>query len=205
MTRFAVLTCLVCAPAWLFARAPQRAAGRAAVPKVSTAVKCAADLGLGVKSGRRFCDVIIAGTAADSIAVTIPAHRGVAKLYFDLHNRFALPPDAAPPAQIFTRNSAIVAVVGPKAEIGRGASVSEFRTGADLFDRIAGGGTGGVKSVGPGPATPIEMTIPAGSSAVGIIGVRLEVLTRLGKQTYDTPGRPVAIVSNLRVEYTALR
>jgi len=48
----------------------------------------------------------------------------------------------------------------------------------------------------------VNVTIPVGVTSVGIIGVRLEVLTRLGKQVYDTPGRPVGIVSNIRVEYT---
>jgi hypothetical protein len=38
-------------------------------------------------------------------------------------------------------------------------------------------------------------------SEIGIVGVRLEVLTRNGRDTFDTPGRPVAIVSNLRIEY----
>ena len=37
-------------------------------------------------------------------------------------------------------------------------------------------------------------------TAVGIVGVRLRVTTRLGSQTFDSPGRPVAIVSNVRLE-----
>jgi hypothetical protein len=60
-----------------------------------------------------------------------------------------------------------------------------------------------VKAVAPGPAEPIRFTIPAGVSTVGIVGTRLEVLTRAtGTQTFETPGRPVAIVSNLRLDYT---
>jgi hypothetical protein len=52
----------------------------------------------------------------------------------------------------------------------------------------------------------VRFTIPAGVSTVGVVGARLKVLTRLnGAETFDTPGRPVAIVSNLRLEYTPAR
>jgi hypothetical protein len=201
----AVAACAVCASAVLLATPGQRATPGPRAGTVGTTAKCAAELGLGVASGRRFCDVIIATKAADSIAVALPPHRGSAKLLFDLHNRVAAGPDTGQTAQTFARNSAIVAVVGAKSEIARAAAVSEFRTLTDLFDRIAGGGPGGVKAVGPGPATPIDVTIPPATPVVGIVGVRLEVVTRLGKQSYDTAGRPIAIVSNIRAEYTPLR
>ena len=199
-----VLLCAVSASTLLAAEALQRGAsrgGRGAPP----APACAEALGTGVSTGRSFCDVIIATKSADSVEVKIPAHRGPAKLLFDLHNRVAVPPDGRSSPQTFARSTAVVAVVGPKGEIGRGAAVSEFRKVADLFDRIGGGPAGGPKTVAPGPPTPLEVTIPAGITTVGIVGVRLEVLTTLGKQAYDTPGRPIAIASNVRVEYTSLR
>jgi len=183
---------------------PQRARGPAT--KTTTAATCAAELGTGQKSGRQFCDVILATTAAASIAMTIPAHRGAATLSFDLHNRFAVPPESMDVAHAFARQAAVVSVIGPKGEIGKAVAVGEFRTAADLFDRIGGGaGLGGVKAVGPGPATPIEITIPIGVTSVGIVGVRLDVTTRLGDQRYDTPGRPIAIASDMKIEYTPSR
>jgi hypothetical protein len=179
---------------------PQRARGSA--PRTTTAATCAGDLGTGQKSGRAFCDVIMAASGAGSIAMTIPTHRGTAALSFDLHNRFAVPPESMDPVQAFARQSAVVAVIGPKGEIGRGIAVGEFRTSADLFDRIVGGGApGGVKAIGPGPATAVAITIPAGVTSIGIVGIRLDVTTRLGNQRYDTPGRPIAIASNLKIEY----
>jgi hypothetical protein len=186
------------------AGAPQRARGPA--NRTTTAATCVADLGTGQKSGRQFCDVILATAAASSIAMTIPAHRGTAELSFDLHNRFAVPPESMDVVHAFARQVAVVSVIGPKGEIGRAVAVGEFRTATDLFDRISGGaGPGGVKAVGPGPATPIKITIPAGVSSIGIVGVRLDVTTRLGNQRYDTPGRPVAIASDLKIDYTPLR
>jgi hypothetical protein len=43
--------------------------------------------------------------------------------------------------------------------------------------------------------------VPAGLPSVGLVGTRLSVLTRANQDVFDTPGRPVAIVSNLRLEY----
>jgi hypothetical protein len=38
-----------------------------------------------------------------------------------------------------------------------------------------------------------------------IVGVKLEVTRRLTANAYDTAGRPIAVVSNVRVEYTPSR
>jgi len=182
-----------------------RRAARGAPARPVTTVKCASEVGQGVTTTRLFCDVIISDKAADSVLVTLPPHRGTARLMFDLHNRLAVPPESGLPAPTYSRNTSIVSVIGPKGEIGRAAAVSEFRTAADLYDRVAGTAPNSVKAVAPGPATAVEITIPAGVTSTGIVGARLDVLTRLGKQSYETPGRPIAIVSNVRVEYTPPR
>jgi hypothetical protein len=175
--------------------------------KVAQEAKCASELGKGAKSNRPFCDVVITDKPAESVSMVVPRHRGPATLHFDLHNRFTVPPDSVQPAQAYARNVATVAVLSPKGDvIGRGAAVSEFRSPADLFDRISGGALpGGMKAIAPGVATPVDITVPAGAASIAIVGVRLEVTTRLGTQAYDTPGRPVAIVSNLRIDYTPLK
>jgi hypothetical protein len=186
--------------------AGQRAAGSAKAPgtRVSTANTCAASLGTGLKSKRTFCDVIIAKTPKESVAMVIPPHTGTVTLMFDLHNRFTLPAVPAATALAFARHEAIVSVVKPTGEVlGRAAIVREFRTAADLFDQITGGGRpGGVKAVAPGPAEPMRFTLPADLTSIGIVGARLQTFTRLGgDEVFETPGRPVAIVSNLRLEY----
>ncbi|MCC7009259.1 MAG: hypothetical protein IT184_10610 [Acidobacteria bacterium] len=171
--------------------------------RTSTAATCAAELGTGVKTTRTFCDVLIGAAPADSIAITIPRHSGAATLLFELHNRFTVPAIIVPGALTFARHEAMVAIVQPTGDVlSRAAVIGEFRTPADLFDQI-GGGTrpGGVIAVAPGPSESIRITIPAGVTTVGIVGVRLRVMTRASGETYDTPGRPVAIVSNVRVQY----
>src|SRR4030095_11978172 len=74
--------------------------------KTSTAFTCAADLGSGVASRRRFCDVIVASVAADSVSVSVPPHAGTATLAFDLHNRFMVSA-STDPVQSFTRHVAV--------------------------------------------------------------------------------------------------
>jgi len=201
--RVAVLSLLVVATIVIPLPA-QRATGRGAIGRVSTDAQCAADLGTGVKSRRTFCDVLVANTPAGSVMMTIPRHIGAATLHFDLHNRFTVPALAVPPLLAFARHEAVVSVIQPTGDvIGRAAVVREFRSVSDLFDQIGGGGRpGGVKAVAPGPAEAVRFTIPAGVSTIGLVGVRLKVLTRSGEEAFEAPGRPVAIVSNLRVQYT---
>ena len=169
-----------------------------------TAATCAVDQGVGLRSKRRFCDVIIASTARESVTMTLPAHSGEATLMFDLHNRFAVPPANVDAAQVFTRQTALVAVIRPTGEVIDRAAVSrEYRTPADLFDRIGGAGRGSPpKAIAPGHAQPVRITIPAGVASIGIVGTRLEEWRATGRGSSDAPARPIAFVSNLRIEYT---
>lgn len=196
-------TCLVGAATVVGAQSPSLPA-RAPGTRISTAVDCAASLGTGVKSRRTFCDAVIAAAPKDSVLVNIPDHAGTATLFFDLHNRFTLPEAPGAPELAFAKHAAIVRVVrGTGQEIGRAASIREFRTPADLFDQIGGGGRpGGIKAIAPGPAESVRFTIPAGVSSIGIVGLSLRVRSvAIEEEVFDTPGRPVAIVSNVRVEY----
>jgi len=180
---------------------PQR--GAKPTRRTTTAVTCSSDLGRGAKSARQFCDVLISKAGAESVVMAIPPHSGTATLKFDLHNRFVVPLGRSDPGATFTRNSAIVAVLRSTGEqISRAAVAGEFRTVQDLFDRISGAGPGGVKAVAPGPAEPYEVTIPTTVSSISLVGVRVEVLRRTGQATLENEGTPVAIVSNLRIEYT---
>lgn len=186
--------------------AAQTRATRPPAKKTSTQMTCAEDLGLGVASRRHFCDVIVASVAADSVSISIPPHTGAATLMFDLHNRFTVP--AGQPldlSQSFTRQTAVVAVVRQTGDVIDRAAVSrDYRTTADLFDRIAGSGgrSAAPKADAPGAPQPIKVTIPAGLGIVGIVGTRLEEWRASGRGAYDEPGRAIAIVSNVRVEYT---
>jgi hypothetical protein len=84
----------------------------------------------------------------------------------------------------------------------RGAVQAEFRSADDLFDRIGGGaGPGGVKAVAPVGREQIFVTIPADVDQVSILGETLDAITPAGHETIVLPGRPVAVVSDVLVEY----
>jgi hypothetical protein len=171
--------------------------------RVVTDAACAAPLGPGIKTKRAFCDVLIAAAPGDSVSVTIPPHAGSPTLRFDLHNRFTVPAIVVPGALTFARHEAVVSIIrSTGAVISRAAVVREFRAIEDLYDQIGGGANpGGVKAVAPGQGEPVRVTIPTGLTVVGIVGARLSVLMRTNQEVFDTPGRPVAIISNVRLEY----
>jgi hypothetical protein len=183
--------------------ADQRSTGRGTVTRPVTAATCASDLGLGVKSRRRFCDIIIASTPRESVLITLPPRTGVATILFDLHNRFTVPPAGTDPAQAFTRNTAVIAIIRSTGEVIERAAVSrEYRSTADLFDRIAGPGRGSPpRVVAPGQPQDVRVDIPAGVTSIGIVGTRLEEWRLSGRGTFDNPNKPIAMMSNLRVEF----
>lgn len=191
----------------LAAPAPVGLQQRSATPparRIAANATCASDLGSGVTSRRRYCDVMIAKSGADSVALAIPPHTGPATLLFDLHNRFTVPAANAAPGEGFMRATALLAVVRPTGQIIERVAVRrEYHTAKDLFDRISGGPpAGGVKAVAPGQAEAIRVIVPTGVTGIGIVGLRLEYATvAQPKGVADTPGRPIAIVSNVRVEY----
>jgi hypothetical protein len=181
-----------------------QASGGARATKVSTEFTCPADLGVGVKTRRRFCDVIIGRTPADGVVVGVPAHTGAATLLFDLHNRFLTMPEVDAIGRL--PQVALVAVVNSAGgEIDRAAVMGQMRNATDVFDQLPGTGPGGVKLVAPGRVESIRITIPAGISSVSIVGVSLTVEQATGHEIFDAPGRPVAIVSNVRIQYAPIR
>ena len=176
----------------------------APAPKTSTAATCVSEVGAGVSTKRRFCDVVIAKKGVDSVVIPIPAHRGTSTLKFDLHNRFTVP--ASNQAAAFARHVAVIAIISQAGDVIERATVTaEFRKPADLFDLIAGATPAAVKAIGPGKAESYTITVPANVTSVGLIGLWLDATTARGRELFDTPGRPVALVSGIKVEYTPAR
>jgi hypothetical protein len=172
-------------------------------PKVEPAqIKCPEPLGTGVKTGASYCFVLAGREPAQGVLVTVPPHTGAATLLFDLHNRHTYSDEAVRAGRGFAKYTAVVAVLTMTAELlGRGAVQSELRTAGDLYERISGGaGPGGVKAVAPLGREEITITIPAAVNQVSILGEVLDATTSAGRET-ATPGRTVAIISNVRVEF----
>ena len=184
-------------------RAPARRPAPLPPPKVAPAqLKCPESLGTGVKTGASYCFVLAQRQPAEGVIVTIPPHVGPASLMFTLHNRHTYSDEAIRSGRGYAKYTAIVAVLTMTGELlDRGAVQSEFRTAPDLYERISGGaGPGGVKAVAPIGHEEITIAIPAAVNEVSILGEVLDATTAAGRET-ATPGRTVAVISNVRVEY----
>lgn len=176
----------------------------APVSEVTTTFSCSADLGMGLKSRRKFCDLVISPDAKDGVRMTIPPHAGETTLMFDLHNRYTPAAAGAGAAAMYAKHTAIVAILDQSGkELSKAAVSRELRSDVDIFDRVAGGvGPGGAIAVAPGRAEAIVLKLPEPVSAIAVVGVSLEIMSLSERGTFITAGRPVAIGSNFRIEYT---
>jgi hypothetical protein len=173
-------------------------------PKIEPAdVRCPEQLGTGLKTKATFCFVLAGRDPAEGVVVTIPPHTQ-ATLTFDLHNRHTYSEEEVKAGRGFARYTAVIGVLSMTGTLlGRGAVQTEFRHVRDLYDRIIGGaGPGGTKAVAPLGREHVSIPIPAGIDEVSLLGEMLDGTTSAGREV-ATPGRPVAIVSNLQVEYVA--
>ena len=166
-------------------------------------VACPSLLGHGIYTGRSFCDVLTGRDPAGGIIITIPRHRGEAILTFDLSNRHTYSEDQVRAGRAFARYTATIGVLTSDSTLlSRGVVQSEFRVVDDLVDRVDGGaGPGGVKAVAPVGLERISVAVPANVTEVSILGEVLEVIRIDGQDVFRSPGRPIAIVSNIEVEY----
>jgi len=180
----------------------ERASTRLA--QVTNEFTCAAQLGTGLKSKRTFCDIIVGTTVTEGVRMAIPAHNGATTLRFDLHNRYTMAPPGATPAQMYAKHTAVVAVLNQAGQtVGKAAVSRELRTEVDIFDRVEGGiGPDGTIMVAPGRPEAVVLELPESVTSIAIVGVSLEATSIAMQGTFVTPGRPVAVGSNFRIEYT---
>jgi hypothetical protein len=172
--------------------------------KEAPQMTCPAPLGTGVNTKRMFCDVLTGRDPAGGIIITIPPHRGDVVLTFDLHNRQTFSEELMKDKRLaFSRYTASVGLLTmDNTLVSRAVVQNEFRNTSDLIDRIGGGaGPAGLKAVAPTGAESITITIPEAENQVSILGEKLIVERADGNATYASPGRPIAIISNVLIEY----
>lgn len=182
------------------------APARAAAPpltRVPATMVCPSELGDGVATKRRFCDVLTGLEPKSGIVVTIPPHTGTVTLSFELHNRHTYSAELVQRKVAYRHYTATVGVLLPDMTlIDRAVIDSEFRVERDLYDRISGGaGPGGIKAVAPTGAQFVQMTIPQGTTELSILGEKLTEVRPDGTSVFTSPGRPVATISNVMIEY----
>jgi hypothetical protein len=164
---------------------------------------CPYVLGDGVQTKRTFCDVPIGRDPAQGIVITLPPHTGPVTLTFELHNRHTHSDELSKTPRGFRRYTASIGVLTmDNTLLSRAVVHGEVRNANDLFDRVAGGaGVAGVKAVAPAGSAAIKITIPAEETSVSILGEKLTEERIEAVETFTAPGRPVAVISNVMVEY----
>jgi len=204
-TMLAVLaTAAVTAPTDAQTRRPARPAPTPALTKVAPEMTCPAPLGVGVRTKLSFCEVLAGREPQGGVLIKIPPHRGPATLTFDLHNLHLYSEEQVKAKRAYTRYTATTGVLTmDNTLISRAVVQNEFRTAADLFDRVGGGaGPAGVKAVAPTGDEPIAIAIPEGEEQVSLLGEKVTVESiGVPPATFSQPGRPIAVVSNVMIEY----
>lgn len=207
----ALLALAFAAPASSQARGtpPKKPAPRKPAPvvqpvRVHPEMRCPAVLGTGITSKREFCDVTVGRDPQAGIIIRFPPHRGPAILMFDLHNREMYSEQLVRERRAYTRHTATIGVLALDGTlITRAVIDTEFRTARDLLDRVGGGaGPGGMKAVAPIGDESIRVEIPEDVDAVSVLGEKLLSVTVDGvPETFTAPGRPIAVISNVMIEY----
>ena len=175
-------------------------------PTVAPAeMTCPSPLGTGVKTKREYCDVLTGRDPKEGIIIKLPPHRGPVTLRFNLHNRHTYSEEEVRMKRAYASYIAGIGVLTlDNTLLTRAAIASEFRRADDLIERIGGGaGPGGVKAVAPVGVEAITLELAADLNEVTILGEKLTVLRADGQPAnYAAPGRPIAIISDVTVEYT---
>ncbi len=190
--------------AWLLTAALAVAVAEAQTRRVEPAdVKCPSVLGVGVTTDRTFCDVLTGRDPAQGVIVGIPPHRGDATLSFDLYNRHTYSEAEVRAGRAYAQYTAtVVLATRDSILLARAVVASEFRTVEDLIDRVGGGaGPRGVKAVAPTGHERVSVSIPADVEEVSILGERLDVVRLDGRDTFNAPGRPIAIIREVEIDY----
>lgn len=168
-------------------------------------VNCPTVLGEGARDGVMYCDVVIGREPSDGIVIPFPPHTGPVTITFNLHNRHTYSEEQVKAGRAYHRYTATIGVLAlDNTLLSRFYIQNEFRTAADLVDRIRGGsGPGGLKAVAPTGTEPITIVVTEDDAkdGVAILGETLSVIRVDGSDTFTAPGRPIAVISNVMLEY----
>ena len=200
---------LVYAVAMLDAQTKKPAPRKPATPPPPTTktepamMTCPQVLGEGVRTKRQYCDVLIGRDPLGGILITLPPHSGNPTLTFDLHNRHTYSEELVKANRAYSRYTATIGVLTlDNTLVSRAIVQNEFRTQADLVDRISGGsGPGGLKAVAPTGTETVSIVVPEEAMQVSILGEKLTIVRPDSTDNFNAVGRPMAIISNVMVEY----
>lgn len=166
---------------------------------------CPSMLGEGARDGVIYCDVQIGRSPSEGIIIPFPPHQGPVTVSFNLHNRHTYSEEQTKSNRAYNRYTATIGVLAlDNTLLSRFYVQNEFRTAADLVDRIGGGsGPGGLKAVAPTGSEPVSIVVTEedAKEGVSILGEKLSVVRVDGSDNFTAPGRPIAVISNVMLEY----
>ncbi len=168
-------------------------------------IECPVMLVEGARDGVSYCDVVIGRDPLSGIVIKFPPHQGPVTLTFNLHNRHTYSEEQIKTNRAYHRYTASIGVLALDTPLlSRFYVENVFRTAADLVDRIrCGSGPGGLKAVAPTGTEPITIVVTEDDAkdGVSILGEKLSVVRVDGSDTFTAPGRPIAVISNVMLEY----
>ena len=192
--------------------APRPATRKPAPPKLLPPVtepamfNCPTSLGQGVRTDVMFCDVQVGRDPMAGIVIPFPPHQGPVTLSFDLHNRHTYSEEQIKANRAYHKYTATIGVLAlDNTLLSRFFVQNEFRGPIDLVDRIKGGsGPGGLKAVAPTGTEHVVLIVTEDDAkdGVSILGDKLSVVRVDGSDTFTAPGRPIAVISNVMLEYS---
>src|SRR5262249_28819275 len=143
--------------------------------KVAPEIVCPTPLGVGVNTNVVYCDVMTGRDPAAGGFISVPPPQGPGNVTFYLPNPHTYPVEQVRANRAYARYTATIGVLTmDNTLITRAVVQNEFRTAADLVDRIAGGaGPGGEKAVAPTGRESIVVSIPEEEEQVSILGEKL--------------------------------
>ena len=198
MTRFtaAVVVAVIVAPGIAVAQ-------RNSMKTEPAEFQCPSVLGPGATTMNLYCDVLTERDPAKGIVIQLPPHRGVVTLSFNLHNRHTYSQELVDAKRAYRQYTATIGILtADNTLISRAIIQSEFRTVADLVERVQGGaGPGGVKAVAPNGTQEIKVVIPSEEESVSVLGEKLSVVRLEANDNFSAMGRPVAIISDIQITY----
>ena len=145
-------------------KAPVPSPDLAPLTRVPATMVCPSELGVGVKTKRRYCDVLSGRVAQEGRAwLTNPAAPTQDRPPCPSSSTTAtrIPPTSKKKKQAYRHYTATIGVLTMDNTLVQPCrDRSEFRAERDLFDRIGGGaGPGGVKAVAPTGSELVQFTI----------------------------------------------
>ena len=176
-------------------------------PTVAPAeMTCPSPLGTGVKTKREYCDVLTGRDPKEGILIKLPPHRGPVTLRFNLHNRHTYSEEEVR----MKRGVRVVHRRHRRADARQHAADARGRR-----HRVPAGrrSCSSASAAAPVPAASklsrrsaskrSRCELAAELNEVTILGEKLTVVRADGQPAnYAASGRPIAIISDVTVEYT---